>query len=120
MRFFKQEEFKCKCGRASCDAPTAISPNLAQRLDALRERVGRPVIVTSGVRCPAHNAAVGGKPNSEHLTGEGCDLAAIGPREKFDMVEAALAVGFTRLGWGKGFIHVGTSSALPERVMWDY
>lgn len=32
---------------------------------------GRPVTITSGLRTPAHNAAVGGVPNSDHLNPDG-------------------------------------------------
>lgn len=35
-------------------------------LDPLREAYGKPIIVTSGYRCPALNKAVGGASNSQH------------------------------------------------------
>lgn len=43
-------------------------------LQPLRELVGRPLIVTSGYRCPALNRAVGGVAHSQHLVGEAADL----------------------------------------------
>lgn len=45
-------------------------------LEAVRTRLGVPVIVSSGYRCPALNAAVGGQPNSQHLTGQAADFIA--------------------------------------------
>ena len=33
-----------------------------------------PVMVSSGYRCPALNRAVGGSTNSQHMTGEACDI----------------------------------------------
>ena len=43
-------------------------------LDNIREFYGKPIIITSGYRCPELNAKVGGKPNSQHLKGEAADL----------------------------------------------
>jgi len=37
-------------------------------LGALRQKVGKPFIINSACRTPAHNKAVGGHPRSLHLT----------------------------------------------------
>ena len=42
-------------------------------LEPLREKFG-PIIIGSGFRCPALNTAVGGVKNSQHKTGEACDI----------------------------------------------
>lgn len=43
-------------------------------LDPIRRIYGRPIVVSSGYRSPALNAAVGGVANSQHTTGEAADL----------------------------------------------
>lgn len=43
-------------------------------LDPLRRHAGRPVIVTSGLRVPALNRAVGGSATSQHVLGEAADI----------------------------------------------
>lgn len=49
--------------------------NLCQQvLEPLREHFGIPIMVSSGYRCPELNQAVGGVPNSQHLTGEAADI----------------------------------------------
>ena len=42
-------------------------------LEPLRLQFG-PIIIGSGFRCPALNTAVGGVKNSQHKTGEACDI----------------------------------------------
>ena len=48
--------------------------NVLYNLDNIREVYGKPIIITSGYRCPELNAKVGGKSNSQHLKGEAADL----------------------------------------------
>ena len=47
-------------------------------LEPARVSFGAPIYITSGYRCPALNAAVGGKPTSQHLRGEAADLQVQG------------------------------------------
>lgn len=44
------------------------------RLDEIREKYGKPIIITSGYRCSELNKKVGGKANSFHLKGLAADL----------------------------------------------
>ena len=49
----------------------------AQGLEAVRTVLGgAPIIISSGYRSPAVNAAVGGAKASQHLTGEAVDFTA--------------------------------------------
>lgn len=43
-------------------------------LQPLRDKLGRPVIVTSGYRSPAVNTAIGGARNSAHMSGLAADI----------------------------------------------
>ena len=47
---------------------------LADYLDVIREKVGKPILISSGFRCPVLNKAVGGVSNSQHLKGLAADL----------------------------------------------
>lgn len=47
---------------------------LADYLDTIREKYGKPILVSSGYRCPLLNQAVGGASNSQHLKGLAADL----------------------------------------------
>lgn len=43
-------------------------------LDPLREKWGKPIIVTSGYRCPKLNTIIGGASGSQHMKGEAVDI----------------------------------------------
>lgn len=77
---FTVAEFACKDG----SDPVFVDSSLAALLQKIRDHFGRPVVITSGYRTAAHNAAVGGSKSSQHLLGraadfyvEGVDVAAV-------------------------------------------
>lgn len=47
---------------------------LADYLDGIREKLGKPILISSGYRCPVLNKAVGGVANSQHQKGLAADL----------------------------------------------
>ena len=48
--------------------------------DRVRTHFGAEAFVSSGVRCPQHNANVGGVQNSRHLTGKAMDFCVSGQK----------------------------------------
>lgn len=73
---FWRDEFQCKC----CDehAPEGMNPCLIFMLSILRREIRNPIVITSGYRCPEHNANVGGVPNSRHILGNASDFYSDG------------------------------------------
>ncbi len=112
IEFFDREEFRCQCGGKYCNG-FHVEPEETMVLicDEIRRRLGVPVqIVTaggSGVRCPVHNANVGGVANSLHVAGKAADLhSSKSPQEMYRVAEEVLG-NTGELGlydWG---IHVG-------------
>ena len=47
---------------------------LADYLDGIREKLGKPILINSGYRSPMLNKAVGGVANSQHLKGLAADV----------------------------------------------
>lgn len=47
---------------------------LAQTLQAIRDKLGKPIRISSGYRDPAYNKAIGGKPKSQHMEGRAADI----------------------------------------------
>jgi len=76
---FSREEFRCQCGGKYCDGfPAEPAEALLMAAERVRVHFNAPVIVSSGVRCTTHNAAVGGVSNSRHLSGHAMDYCVQG------------------------------------------
>lgn len=79
IRYFRREEFRCGCGGKYCGGfPAEPSEGLVRLAETLREALGKPMHLSSGVRCPTHNKNVGGVANSRHLTGRAMDFRVPG------------------------------------------
>ena len=74
IKHFKKSEFACKCGKYCNGYPAEIDMNMVKIADEIRNRIGKPIQINSGIRCKTHNANVGGVSNSQHLYGNAADL----------------------------------------------
>lgn len=75
IKWFKREEFACKCGGRYCNGyPAEMQEAVVKIADAARAHFGRPAHVISGLRCEKWNAHEGGVANSQHMYGEAIDL----------------------------------------------
>ena len=84
IRYFSRNEpyIACPCGRCG-GFPAEPSERLMRLADKVRQQAGAVMIPSSTVRCPAHNAEVGGVANSRHLLGKAMDFSIRGfPAEK--------------------------------------
>ena len=104
---FSPAEIACRgTGRLLINEPAL------DKLQALRDRLGKPLIVRSAYRSPEHNLAVGGATRSKHLDGAAFDIA-MANHDPVAFEAAAREVGF--LGFGfyprSGFIHVDLGPA---------
>lgn len=112
---FNSGEFECPC----CEK-VHVDPRLISLLENARTLYHHPITISSGFRCPAHNAEVGGLPNSAHLTGEAADIICAFSADRYQMIRIFISLGATRIGVGKGFLHVDVSRTLPQGVLWLY
>ena len=75
IQYFTREEFRCKCGGKYCNGfPAEPQEGMVRAIDNVREHFGKAFTPNSGVRCPTHNANVGGASNSRHLYGKAVDF----------------------------------------------
>lgn len=111
---FKASEFRCPCG--DCDGGK-MDPLFMTRLQKLRDMVGTSLEIESGFRCAKHNAAVGGKHNSQHLVGRAADIIISNDVERFKVLRYATFI-FEGIGINKSTIHVDTRET--HSVAWTY
>ena len=71
---FKVREFACKDG----SQVVFVDENLVSILDILRNKIGKPVIITSGYRTPEWNTKCGGAKYSYHMRGMAADIRVNG------------------------------------------
>ncbi len=79
IRYFKRSDpyIGCSCGKCG-GFPVEPEEKLMRLADRVRGHFSAPMIPTSTVRCPAHNASVGGVKNSRHLRGKAMDFKVSG------------------------------------------
>ena len=112
---FHLSEFRCRhCGEVN----ELAARRLASRLELAREFAG-PMTILSSFRCTVHNAACGGKPNSQHLLGLAADILVISDGHRFQLVKALIDSGFKRIGIGKSIVHADIGD-VPGFVIWTY
>ena len=120
---FSRYEFDCPCGCGT----QMVDPELAEKLQRIRDVVGKKIKITSGYRCLKRNQDAGGGTNSRHRYG----MAADWRLEDRSLNPVALgilasAVGFGGIGiyWyaGNMFCHAdtrGTKATWHLRVVSD-
>lgn len=78
------------------------------KLDAAEKALGKPLAVSSGYRCAAHNAKVSKKSTGRHVAGEAVDLIARTAADRGALLLALIGAGlksFATLPGGAG-LHV--------------
>ena len=103
-RDFSPDELACRC----C-GERYVDPDFMDRLQAARDRVGRPFHIHSAHRCTLHNARVGGAPLSQHLK-LAVDIGLAG-HNRHGLHAALREAGFRGFGFYQTFIHADLGRA---------
>lgn len=108
---FQRREFACRCG---CGFDTVDRQTL-DVIERIRAHFGKPITITSGCRCTAHNARVGGARNSQHTLGRAADIQVqdVKPAHVADWVEANAP--HASVGRYSRFTHIDTRTHGPAR-----
>lgn len=114
MKWFRLEEFNCTHTNLNFMDSTFL-----EQLDELRERVGFPMIVTSGYRDATHPAEARKEKPGTHNQGIAADIKVSNGFERMNIVHEAIKMGvFNGIGIHKDFIHLDTRTTTP--VLWSY
>lgn len=103
---FSGAEFACRGTSCGCDE-VCVDEALIGILETVRTHFHSPVNISSGYRCPRHNAACGGAQGSYHCKGMAADItiAGIAPSE---IAKYAESIGVLGIGLYDGFVHIDT------------
>lgn len=114
---FSEREMACRhCGRADMD------PMFMRVLQALRDELGFPLVISSGYRCPEHNASVSttGR-DGPHTTGRAADIKIHGHRARLLIAHAGFfsGIGVKQNGpHAQRFIHLDTLDGEDDLRPW--
>ena len=102
-----------------------MSPKILEMLDQAREKYDKPIKITSGYRTQAYNEDLKARgykasKNSSHLKGLAVDIHCNNSKDRFELVDILLDVGFNRIGIANTFIHADIDEDKPTHLIWTY
>ena len=110
---FHESEFACKCCGELGDKKQLRM--LVNKLEILRAKFNKPIVVLSGYRCPKHNEKVGGAKKSQHMNSMAADIKIKG-MSTHRIAKAAGGL-FKAIGIYDTFVHVDIRS---WKAFWDH
>lgn len=114
-------KLKCTCGHGWCDKRSVSQIHL-NRIQEVRDKANRPLIVTSGGRCKHHPDESRKSKPGDHFKGNALDIKVSGGLERGELVKFGIEAGCNAIGIAKTFVHLGYRPELRtgEIVMWVY
>ncbi|MBF0423245.1 MAG: DUF882 domain-containing protein [Magnetococcales bacterium] len=122
---FQRNELQCRCGCGQMK----MSVEFLDRLEGLRRDFGQPMPITSGFRCPAHNAKISKTGLiGPHVTGQAVDISVAGVNA-YQLIALAMKSGFTGIGikqhgpFEGRYVHLDTLTEevnRPRPRIWTY
>jgi len=115
LNFVSREEFE-------------VQKKIIEKLQKVRNIIGRHIIITSGVRCEFYNTSINASMNSSHIPdsygiGNAVDIACTNSKDRYELVELSQKF-FKRIGISGGsyggFIHLDVDRSKVQEVMWLY
>jgi uncharacterized protein YcbK (DUF882 family) len=101
---FNLQEFECT---HKDHRHVQVDSELINKLEQLRKRLGIPMIINSGYRCPERNKQVGGAKHSQHKLGKAADISLHNQKLDIETIgNLARKIGFNGIGLYNTFIHL--------------
>lgn len=89
-------------------------------LQPLRDRINKPINISSGYRCLKLNEKVGGVPTSQHVMGQAADIT-VNDMTSYEIASMIIEMGlpFDQMGLYDDFIHVSVSSRQRNMIFYN-
>lgn len=114
---FSEAEFACRghaLGLCSCGGRADMQDSFMDRLQQLRNGYARPMMVTSGFRCPNYNERISTTGRTgPHTTGRACDIAVSG-ENTYHLMGCAYALDMRGIGLKQHGPHAGRFMHLDD------
>ncbi|BBM66342.1 hypothetical protein VA249_29880 [Vibrio alfacsensis] len=100
------KKLRCTCGHSECDK-RSVDQETLDKAELVRQWMSRPLIVTSGGRCPNHPDETHRTKPADHQKCIGIDVFYEGEEMKNLIMMYGVRAGFTAIAAGKNFVHLG-------------
>lgn len=111
---FNLQEFECT---HPDHRHVRVDEKLVDKLQKLRDKINKPLVINSAYRCPERNEQVGGAKDSQHLYGKAVDISITNLEISVEKVkELAEKIGFDGIGLYDTFIHLDVRG---HKARWD-
>ena len=96
-------------------------PDFLIELETLRVLYAKPMIITSGFRCPDHPDEKDKANPGAHAQGRAVDVQVTSSADRYELKRLAYEMGFQGIGNGKTFVHLDTGHDYAHRpAEWNY
>lgn len=114
---FNESEFR-RC-TPSCSLQDMQQSTMRQ-LDLARDIAGIPFVLNSAYRSKAWEVKKGRPGTSSHTKGLAVDIRCNTDSNRYKIVNALRAAGFSRIGIGRTYIHADNDPSKTQKVIWHY
>lgn len=89
-------------------------------LQPLRDKINKPINISSGYRCLKLNEKVGGVPTSQHVMGQAADIT-VDDMTSYEIASVIIEMGlpFDQMGLYDDFIHISVSSRQRNMIFYN-
>lgn len=121
---FSYKELKCKCGKCGSNG-AEMNREFMDALQRLREKFGKPLVISSAYRCKNHPVERNKTTIGAHVMGVAVDIAILGT-DAVELLQLAMqdpvfkGFGVSQKGASR-FIHLDSGGGnLPRPMIWSY
>ena len=112
---FKSTEFDCHCKNKECKV-TIIDEKFVEKIQQIRDMLGKPVSFSSAYRCILHNPTVSKALLSIHQSGAAVDVIGLSKEDTIKVKDLAKKLGLS-IGHHSVFTHL---DGRKDRVEFAY